>query len=42
MTGKYNNGIPEGTRATLSGYEWLHDRFQGERAQKNMYITLPL
>ncbi len=25
LTGKYNNGIPEGTRATLPGYEWLKD-----------------
>ncbi len=23
LTGKYNDGIPEGSRATLPGYEWL-------------------
>lgn len=23
LTGKYNNGIPAGTRATLQGYDWL-------------------
>jgi len=23
LTGKYNNGIPQNTRATLRGYEWL-------------------
>ncbi len=23
LSGKYNNGIPEGSRATLPGYEWL-------------------
>ena len=23
LSGKYNNGIPEGSRATLEGYEWL-------------------
>jgi voltage-dependent potassium channel beta subunit len=23
LTGKYNNGIPQNTRATLQGYEWL-------------------
>jgi aryl-alcohol dehydrogenase-like predicted oxidoreductase len=23
LTGKYMNGIPEGSRATLPGYEWL-------------------
>lgn len=25
LTGKYINGVPPGTRATLSGYEWLRD-----------------
>ena len=24
LTGKYNNGIPEGFRMTQKGYEWLH------------------
>ena len=23
LTGKYNDGMPEGTRASLPGYEWL-------------------
>ncbi|MCJ7701603.1 MAG: aldo/keto reductase [Anaerolineales bacterium] len=27
LTGKYNKGIPEGTRASLEGYEWLRERF---------------
>ncbi len=36
LTGKYNNGIPEGTRATLEGYEWLRERFEGEEAQKTI------
>ena len=26
LTGKYNGGIPAGTRATLKGYEWLAER----------------
>ncbi len=26
LTGKYNEGIPEGSRAALEGYEWLRDR----------------
>jgi voltage-dependent potassium channel beta subunit len=26
LTGKYNEGIPPGTRATLKGYEWLAER----------------
>jgi voltage-dependent potassium channel beta subunit len=28
LTGKYNNGLPEGTRATLPGYEWLREEFE--------------
>jgi voltage-dependent potassium channel beta subunit len=27
LTGKYNNGIPQGSRGALPGYEWLHNRF---------------
>ncbi len=26
LTGKYNDGIPEGSRAALPGYEWLRKR----------------
>jgi len=26
LTGKYNNGIPEGARLSLQGFEWLKDR----------------
>jgi len=25
LTGKYNNGIPSGTRASLQGYGWIHE-----------------
>jgi voltage-dependent potassium channel beta subunit len=25
LTGKYNRGIPAGSRATLKGYDWLHE-----------------
>jgi voltage-dependent potassium channel beta subunit len=25
LTGKYSKGIPEGSRGTLKGYDWLHD-----------------
>lgn len=28
LTGKYNKGMPEGTRATLPGYEWLREEFE--------------
>lgn len=36
LTGKYNEGIPEGTRADLDGYEWLKERFTSEKAQKQI------
>lgn len=26
LTGKYNNGIPEGSRLSLSGFEWLKEK----------------
>ena len=32
LTGKYNQGMPEGTRASLAGYEWLRSRFTDETA----------
>ncbi len=32
LTGKYNDGVPEGSRATLSGYEWLRSKLVGEEA----------
>lgn len=35
LTGKYNEGIPAGTRASLPGYEWIKKRFESpEGAQK--------
>jgi voltage-dependent potassium channel beta subunit len=35
LTGKYNDGLPEGTRVTLPGYEWLREEFEKpETAQK--------
>ena len=36
LTGKYNAGLPEGTRATLEGYEWLRKRFEDEEAQRRI------
>lgn len=37
LTGKYLNGIPEGSRATLAGYEWLKDSMvESERGQERM------
>jgi aryl-alcohol dehydrogenase-like predicted oxidoreductase len=35
LTGKYNNGIPGGTRASVPGYEWLREEFEKpETSQK--------
>lgn len=31
LTGKYNEGIPKGSRLSLPGYEWLHPAVTAER-----------
>jgi voltage-dependent potassium channel beta subunit len=36
LTGKYNDGIPEGSRATAPGYEWIRERFEGDKAQADL------
>lgn len=33
LTGKYNEGIPEGSRLDLEGYEWLRERLESEEGQ---------
>jgi voltage-dependent potassium channel beta subunit len=33
LTGKYADGIPEGSRSTLEGYEWLRARLEGPGAE---------
>jgi aryl-alcohol dehydrogenase-like predicted oxidoreductase len=33
LTGKYSDGIPEGSRSTLEGYEWLRSRLEGPEAE---------
>ena len=33
LTGKYNRGIPQDTRITLKGYEWLREGFEDENAK---------
>ena len=33
LTGKYNNGIPDGSRLSLEGYEWLRDMLLSEDGQ---------
>jgi len=43
LTGKYVNGIPAGSRGTLKGYEWLHERLlapaRTEAVKKLMVIA---
>ncbi|HEU5084668.1 MAG TPA: aldo/keto reductase [Acidimicrobiales bacterium] len=33
LTGKYLDGVPEGSRAALEGYEWIRERVTDEEAQ---------
>ena len=36
LTGKYLNGVPEGSRATLPGYEWLKEMLTDEGRNKKV------
>jgi voltage-dependent potassium channel beta subunit len=36
LTGKYNQGIPEGTRFALEGYGWLRKRLESEEGRQNV------
>lgn len=36
LTGKYNEGIPQGTRASLPDYQWLREDFEREDARRNI------
>jgi voltage-dependent potassium channel beta subunit len=36
LTGKYNDGIPQGSRGTLTGYEWLRERYEGPEAESRI------
>lgn len=36
LTGKYNQGTPNGTRISLEGYEWLRKQFEGVEAQQRL------
>ena len=41
LTGKYNEGIPEGTRLGMQGFEWLRDRWlQEDRIRKAKEIAI--
>jgi voltage-dependent potassium channel beta subunit len=36
LTGKYLDGVPEGSRATVKGYEWLRDGLTDERRNEKV------
>jgi len=36
LTGKYNQGIPDGSRGSLPGYEWLRARLESETGRENL------
>jgi voltage-dependent potassium channel beta subunit len=36
LTGKYNSGIPQDSRANLEGFGWLKERFKSDEAQKQI------
>jgi aryl-alcohol dehydrogenase-like predicted oxidoreductase len=36
LTGKYLQGIPEGSRLSLRGYSWLRKRYEGPEAQQKL------
>lgn len=36
LTGKYNQGIPEGSRASLEEYEWLRERYTSPEARERI------
>lgn len=36
LTGKYSQGIPEGTRVALQGYEWLREEFESQEAHEKI------
>jgi len=39
LTGKYNDGIPEGTRVSLEGFEWLKKQVESEEGQRRIEKT---
>jgi len=42
LTGKYNEGIPDDSRANLKGYEWLRKRFTDQKAQEEIQKVIKL
>ena len=42
LTGKYLDGVPEGSRGTLEGYEWLRDLITDDRALDKVRALVPI
>lgn len=42
LTGKYNQGIPAGSRLTLPGYEFLRERFESDEGQRRVALAQQL
>lgn len=36
LTGKYNDGIPEGSRLSLESYKWLQAELEGEKGERKL------
>ncbi len=36
LSGKYSRGIPQGTRLTLAGYDWLREEFENNTGKQNI------
>jgi voltage-dependent potassium channel beta subunit len=42
LTGKYNDGIPDGSRGTVKGYEWLAERLSDRSKISSVRKLVPL
>lgn len=42
LTGKYNQGVPDGSRMSLPGYEWLRRRLEDEAGRQMLAKTAEL
>ena len=42
LTGKYLDGVPDGSRATLDGYEWLGERLTDKAANEKVRVVVDL
>lgn len=42
LTGKYNDGLPDRSRATLDGYEWLARNILSDKGQARVKVTQQL